>query len=379
MGIGILITLAGCGSINPLNLKVEDVNACEVDTDCILVDQCFCGGTTAINAKFLEKWEKHIQIETLKHPFAVCAPSIPREWFEARCLQEACRAIEKFAHAYLEFSEKPVVGVSVNLSFDFSFWNDMSDVRATVNILPPDGLDIISGAPEWQGELKAEEGGSINLTVMAAKPGFYQITGKVEAREETQNIRFEDSVYIEITPTETFYGRKPVNNWGDDNMYASADSDGGLIESKLTIEPEPALGQEFTVAYSVTPHVDLTSEQVYLHIGMPRSTIVVNQKNRDEIEVREVPQQGLQVVSVEFPPHGGGFPDQLAWRGAIARGQTVTLKVIFKAVDTGWGYIYGNLSVQAGGMIDQYIQDAVSAEVHVDNYRGYFTIPISGP
>jgi hypothetical protein len=388
IGIVILIALAGCWSTNSQNtvisssnLKVEEVNACVADADCILVDQGSCGGTIAINAIYLEKWEKHIQIEKMKTPFVVCAPSIPREFFEARCLQESCRALERFGHAYLEFSEKPVLDVPVNLTFNFSFWSGMSDVLATVNFSPQDGLVMVSGIPNWQGELRAEEGGRINLTVVAAKAGFYQIVGKVEAKGESQNIRFEDTVYVEIAPTETFYGRKPVNNWDDENtaMAIPADADMGLIDSELTIEPEPAIGQEFTVTYHVTPRVDLTSEQVYLQIGMSHSKVVVIQNSRGESEIGETPQQGLQVVSVEFPPYGEGYLDQLAWRGAIAKGQTVALKVVFKAVETGWGNIYGNLGVQAGGMIDQYIQDAIIAEIHVDMYRGYFTIPISNP
>lgn len=384
----LIITLAGCRGGDPTstdipgsNLRAEDVNACETERDCILVDRDYCGGTTAINSKYLEKWEQHIQIENIKHPFVACAPSIPRESFEARCLQDACRAIEKFAHAYLEFLEKPVIGFPVDLIFNFSFWNDMSEVDASVDVFPPDGLEIVSGIPEWRGELKAQENQSIILNFLVSKPGFYQITGEVLAKGEYQNINLEDIVYLEITPTETFYGRKPINNWGDENtaMAIPADSDKGMINSELTIEPEPNLGQEFTVTYRVAPHVDLTSEQVYLQVGIPQSKVVVSQNNRGEAEISEAPQQGLQVVSVEFPPYGEGYPDQLAWRGAIAKGQTVTFKVIFKAVDTGWGYIYGNLSVQAGGMIDQYIQDAIIAEIYVDNYRGYFTIPISNP
>jgi len=388
LGSVVLIAMAGCLSKDTLKtdipasiLTAEDVNSCQLDPDCILVDKGFCGGTTSINEKHLEEWENHIQIESLKHPFVVCQPSIPRESFEARCLQETCRALERFGHAYLEFSENPVINVPVNLTFNFSFWGDMSEVEAAVNFIPPDGLDIVSGIPEWRGEIQAEEGGSINLIVSASKAGFYQIIGKVEAKGEVQDIRFEDMVFVEITTTGTFYGRKPVNNWGDEYtaMAFPTDSDMGLIDSELTIEPEPTLGQEFTVTYRVTPQVDLTSEQVYLQVGMPQSKVVVSQNNRGEAEISEAPQQGLQVVSVEFPPYGEGYPDQLAWRGAIAKGQTVTFKVIFKAVDTGWGYIYGNLSVQAGGMIDQYIQDAIIAEVYVDNYRGYFTIPISNP
>jgi hypothetical protein len=361
LGAGLL--LAGCGILT--EITVRDINACTTEEECVLVDANFCGGTTAINAAHLEEWNRYLKIGRLKHPNVMCAPSLPRDWFEARCLQFACRALQRNERAYLEFADRPLLNTPASLSLHFRFAEDVTDARARIEFIP-EGLEVLRGSPQWQGSLKAGEDGLIQVTLKVTQPGYYQVIGVVEADKAGQKVWLEDRVYVEVSWEDAVFGSQSPNEWGRSQVAIPVDDDRGLIQSELVITPEPALGEEFTLTYRVTPRIDLSHEQVYMLIGVPQEFAALN-----ETQMVQMPLKGLQVVKVVFPPYGESFPDSLAWRGALSKGQTVEIKVTFKVLAAGWGYVYGNLNLQAGGALAQFVQDTIVVEIHVDQYGGY--------
>lgn len=86
-----LILISGCIP----EVKVEDVNDCASDSDCIIVAQDYCRTVASINKNYLNIWERHLEKETEKYKGQriLCEPTLPLSFYEAKCVEGKCKAI----------------------------------------------------------------------------------------------------------------------------------------------------------------------------------------------------------------------------------------------------------------------------------------------
>jgi hypothetical protein len=95
VGIGLFLLMTGCLTPTQTNtqndLKAEDLNSCTSDSECILVDANPCGGNTSINSIHVNEWENFLDAQRKKYSDVVCAPSMPRDWFESKCSFDTCK------------------------------------------------------------------------------------------------------------------------------------------------------------------------------------------------------------------------------------------------------------------------------------------------
>jgi hypothetical protein len=361
-----LLFLLSCAKNSAFSpLKIEDLNQCSSDSLCVLVDAGFCGGTSAIHSANQEQWQANLLYQRSLNRSVRCAPSLPRERFEAKCLLQTCKALSISERAYLELDSPPELNRPVKLRLNFRLGQDTTGVHAVLKF-SPDGIRVLEGAQEWRGDLKAGQDQSLEMTIQSERSGYYRIDGLVEYLRDGQTVSLGEPFFIEINPQGTVYNSAAPNRWPENSLAYPVDADDGLIDSLLTVEPEPALGEEFTLTYRVTPKINLSSRQVYLQIGIPKEIKITN-----SIQVQELPLSGLRIVQVIFPPQGENFPKELAWRGPILKDQSVEIKVVFKVLEPGAGRFFGSLRVQAGGEAARFLQDSQVVEIHVDSYRGY--------
>lgn len=182
----------------------------------MLVDQGYCGGNIGINVANQTRWERRLQLQRrimdLVRPALMCAPSPPREAYEAKCLQTACRALLRQERAFLEFSGEPLLNTPITLALHYRVADDVSWAQAGIEIAAP-GLEIIDGSPAWQGSLGAGEDGAVQLHVVAIAAGYYQVKGVLKFERDGQHVRLEDIIDVEVENVGATFGSKPVNHW----------------------------------------------------------------------------------------------------------------------------------------------------------------------
>lgn len=383
VGATILVVLAvAVGALWSLReIAPEDLNACELDADCVLVDQGYCGGNMGINVANQNRWERRLQLQRritrLLRPALMCAPSLPREAYEARCLQAACRALLRQERAFLEFSAEPLLNTPITLALHYRVADDVSRARAAIEFAAP-GLEIIDGSPTWEGSLRAGADGAVQLHVVATEAGYYQVKGALQFERDGQHVRLEDVVHLEVDSTGATFGSKPTNRWGSEGFllvpgaFEPVDDTLGLVDSQLIISPEPERGQEATLVYRVTPQVDLGENPVVMQVSLPLQGTEIQGGLR-----RTYALQGWEVVDVAYPAGGQSSLDALvvSWQGPLVRGQTAEIKMTFRVTEYGWGKVTGHVFFQPTGMPGQHLQASSGLELHVDEHRSYM-IPV---
>lgn len=252
---------------------------------------------------------------------------------------------------------KPLLGIPVSLVFKFKSATPAPNTEAKIEL--PDGFESVSGIAIWTGDLTENQEQQIEIVIRAVKVGYYQLKGSAFSQQEGLYFGDTDIIDIEITANDAIPGSRPENNWYEPSRTQAVpiSQNNQLISSQLLISDNPALNQEFTVVYRVVPGIDLPDGQ------------------RNQMSL-VFPPRAFEIVSVEFP-HGGEIyqhPDQLSWKGSIARDQAVEIRATFKVINTGWGVVYGDLNVQASGNIPEFISDAKIANLYVDEYGGSFTL-----
>jgi len=76
------------------DVKLEELNNCEANSDCVIVAAGICGGASAINDNYVEKWQKHLVIENKKHLGIACKDTLPLSFFKAECIDGKCKAVQ---------------------------------------------------------------------------------------------------------------------------------------------------------------------------------------------------------------------------------------------------------------------------------------------
>jgi len=348
LGVVFLCLATAAIGWKPYFLKPSDVNACGLDTDCIIVRPVGCGYPNAINASYLEQWDLHARLRK-KFPFppiiGACAPSPPMELFQAECLQSRCRAVWIDDHAILEFPSDPAIGIPTELIFRFNTSSGVETGQATIAFIP-NLVTIQSGNPGWEGSLAPETEEQIRLLVLFSRPGYYQIHAEAPA---SQGGMQEENLYLLITEAGVAYGEKAANRW-DRSPYAFpvGEADARLSQ-ELVMEPAPVLGERSILIYRVRSEIDLSN--VSLQLTLPPGAF-----------------QGLEV---EYPPGGEGgtySASQIWWHGSARANENLELQVTVKVNKTGWGYAYGETrSTELPGNI-------LKAFIYVDKYNGYYEV-----
>ena len=253
--------------------------------------------------------------------------------------------------------EKPILNNPVTLLYKFKSVSPAPNAVAKIEL--PESFVLVSGSPEWRGSLVQNEEQSFEVVIKSTKVGYYQLKASVLQKDEEYHFGDADVIDIEITPNNAILGSKPKNNWYHpaQGQGISMSENNDAISSQLLISNAPELNKEFTVAYRVTPRIDIPDPQ------------------RTQVDL-VFPPKGFKVLNVEFPQGGKTYryDAQLSWKGSIAKNQTVEIKATFRITDTGQGSIYGSLDVQVGGGITKFMHDAKIADLYVDKYGGNFIL-----
>jgi hypothetical protein len=238
--------------------------------------------------------------------------------------------------------------------------SDIDAPNTTAEIVLPEGIILLSGNTSWKGDIpakgsvkfsakiKAEKKGEWKVEAIAKNyfisvPGFEYLTGPmIEVRDVLYFIVCED-VKVSRTP--------PENNWYEKTQIVSIplSENNEMINSTILFSSLPELNKEVMLTYTVTPSIDLQDPQ--------RTWVTL-----------VYPSKGFEVINVEFPAGGEvyRYEGQLTWKGSIKKGETVQIKVVVKVITTGYGYIYGHLTVQPDGKtITSPISDVSALEVKV--------------
>ncbi len=253
--------------------------------------------------------------------------------------------------------KKPILNNPVTLLYKFKSVTPAPNTVAKIEL--PESFVLVSGNPEWRGNLTENQEQSFEVTIKSTKVGYYQLRASVLSEGEGYSFGDADVIDIEITPNDAILDSRPKNNWYHpaQGQAIPIPENNEEISSQLIISNAPELNKEFTVTYKVSPRIDIPDPQ------------------RTQMSLA-FPPKGFKVVNVEFPSGGKTYKHdtQLSWKGSIARNQTVEIKATFRITDTGQGSIYGSLGVQQGGGITEFMQDAKVAELYVDKYGGSFTL-----
>ncbi|GEM_PF-2999201 len=348
LGIIFLCLVLAALAWKPFFLKTSDVNACVVDLDCIIVRPVGCGYPNSINQSSLALWNLHYKLRQ-KLPFppiiGACAPSPPVEAFQHECLQGTCRAIVISDHAFLEFSQEPVLGVPTDLFFRIRSSSGLEDSNATIEFMP-NLVTVHSGNLTWEGTLAPNTEEQIQLSVIFPKPGYYQIHGEALP---IQGDSLQDDVYLLITDEGVQYGEKPTNQWDiSHSAYPVGENDPRLFR-ELVLDPVPVLDGQTTITYRIRPAIDLSSVTIQLVL----------------------PPGAFTVGDVEYPAGGeqGVYGStQYYWSGSAQAGETLEIRATVKVTKTGWGYAYGDTRST------ELPENVIMAFVYVDEYNGYCEI-----
>ncbi len=97
-GMAVLIigmVLVGFYTINARKeFAVQFMNSCSANHECAVVSASFCGGATAINKNYAEAWQRHLDEERESNKDVVCKPSLPLDFFRAKCVNNKCEAVQ---------------------------------------------------------------------------------------------------------------------------------------------------------------------------------------------------------------------------------------------------------------------------------------------
>ena len=260
----------------------------------------------------------------------------------------------------LTILEKPLLNVPVPLVFSFKSVTPAPNTEVKIEL--PNGFELESGTPTWNGDLEMNEERKIEVMIKSTKVGYYRLSGSAISRQGESFFGDTAIIDIEITPDDAIAGSKPENNW-----YYPAQGQGlpmaqnnEQIQSELTFSNTPELGKNFTVTYKVkvTSSIKLPSQRMYLNLVFP--------------------QKAFNLISVQFPQGGETYQSdtQLSWIGNIDVNQTMEIVVTFEVVNVGFGTVYGSLNSQSGKggtTVADLVVDVKTANLYVDKYGGKFT------
>lgn len=260
----------------------------------------------------------------------------------------------------LTILEKPLLNTPVPLVFSFKSLvpTPMPNIEAKIEL--PDGFELVSGIPTWNGNLKENEERKIEVMIKSTKVGYYRLSGSAISRQGESYFGDTAIIDIEITSDNAIAGSKPENNWylpaqGQSLPMAQSNEQ---IRSELTFSNTPELGRSFTVTYKVTPSIKLPSQRTYLFLVFPP--------------------KAFKLLGVQFPQGGETYQrdTQLSWVGNIDVNQTMEIIATFEVVNVGWGTVYGSLNSQSGKggtTVVDLVVDVKTSDLYVDKYGGKFT------
>ncbi len=334
------------------SLNVNDVNTCSFDTDCLLVEGGVCGDPTAISADHQELWGWHLKWIKFRAGLVMCEPSLPWDWFEPRCVNTRCETVMLQDQAILQFHYKPLVGRPARLRLSFRLSQDAHDIKASIQL--PEGIRLVSGSPDWQGEVKGDQEIILEVIVQADEPGYYQIEGTVTLTRDTP-LTLRHAVDMEITTEDAFLEPRPVNHW-QQHMGISAPMNSDRLRTEFLIDSKPALGEEFTFTFRVTPLAEFSDQKMQVTLALPENA--------------------FQVVSLQTSPAGDSWKNsrEISWSGPPEMNSTVEIQLVLKPVRTGWGPLYGMVFIPASSSSDEYSADTLIADLYVGEHAGGFTI-----
>jgi hypothetical protein len=203
----------------------------------------------------------------------------------------------------------------------------------------------VSGNTSWKGDIPAKGSVKFSVKIRAEKKGEW----KVEAIAKPMIVK--DVLYFIVCEDVKVSRTPPENNWYEKAPIVSIPlpENNEIINSTILFSSLPELNKEVVLTYSITPSIDLPDTQ------RTWATLVY-------------PPKGFKVINVEFPAGGKVYRDegQLTWKGSIKKGETAQIKAVVKAITTGYGYIYGHLTVQPDGkIITSPISDVSTLKVKV--------------
>ncbi len=362
--VAFLMIATGWYMWNNRAIRIQDINNCVADSDCVVV-YSDSGGVSSINNDYIDVWNKYMEERNRRYQGMQVKPSVPLNYFEAKCVNRKCAAVQKYQDfspesplkVSLSLSDKPLLNTLVTLTLSFKSIQNAPNTSARIGI--PESFQVLSGSLEWNGDLIAGEEKSIDVFVKAKKTGYYQLNGSALSKQGAFEFGDLDVIYLEVSQSDAIIGSMPENNWYEpaQGQIIPLAENNERIQSKLIISKTPEWNKEFTLTYNVTPSINLPdAERVHMSIVFPG--------------------KAFSVVSAKFPEGGKSYKQegQLSWKGIMSKGKTYEISAKLKVVETGWGDVYGKLSVQAIPEVTDFIQDVKMAEIYVDEYTGNFKI-----
>jgi len=364
LGVLVLVCIPIAWAWKPYHLELSDVNACNMDSECIAVPSGICSRPASINQANQKLWDVHQKLIHIPPSMVMCAPNLPLDYFKPECLQNACQLVPREEHSILEFPEPPRLGEPTDLVFRLKSISGNEQVETKLTFIP-NLVTVNSGELTWEGLLTPGEEKEMRVSVTFTKPGYYQVQGETFSSTG----RYQTDVYFLLTENGVQYGVRPENQWQMGSGGVTSVPVGiqdSRLNNEFLFDPLPALGQKTTVIYRIRSNIDL--ETADMQIVLPPGGF-------DLIEVTypaggEHGETGSQTTLIDKDGTKTQFnmPLQFWWRGHVRTSEILEIRATVQVTTSGSGIAYGELRSA------ELPENVIYAFVYVDEYNGFYEI-----
>jgi len=219
----------------------------------------------------------------------------------------------------------------------------------------PEGVEILDGQQEFRTTIIPEQQTVERILIRTSQPGEWAISVLAKSVDYGE-VLDEKVLYIISTETDAQVSEKATpNHWYPPNMASGyvPQETGGRYSSKLSVQGEPSLNQEFKILYSVTASQNEPMAQIGIILPFQGWEIVNLQKPSDDLNIQT---------------RMGGLAEEF-WSGQLHSNQTITITETLKISDVGQGGVYGYIrsgedGEDGGIIITQMVTDGLYFKIN---------------
>lgn len=248
-------------------------------------------------------------------------------------LAVACTQASSPIRAKLEMEGKPALGEPFTLTLVLdrhaNYPMPIDNVHAGINV--PDGIEVLSGATDWQlARLENDKEYTFSTSIRAMRNGYFMIPGFAQMPSEPSTA--VDYLHIIVEGDDTWVSKSPPEStWKPSGSGGAILNRPELIISTLALSDQIAADRTVDVIFTVTPQIDLTNVEVGftgVEGGVQLDNPVVISTGENTMVLYVLPD------TVRVPPKN------TRWAGSMRQGQTYEFRMTLHVTDNGQSELY---------------------------------------